>query len=175
MGRSFLGGNFGISNSAQPKSIVVTGSGTYNIGGVCTFEIDYKADALKDNVDSEVPVNESEKVAFNYSPDNLYYPGCHIVHFKADKEVKQASTDDGTWKVCFGVRPNVKTTIYYYEDNPDNGTRVWIPLSTTVTNSIACADALYTGVYMPAGYVQPTPVGVEAAVFRHRAPNALVQ
>lgn len=149
----------GVDNISQPKSIVVTGSGTYNIGGICTFEIDYKTTGLKDNVDSEVPLKESQQVPFNYFPDKLYFPGCHVVHYKNDQVVNQASTNDGKWRVCFGVRPNVQTKIYYYEDQPASGQRVWMPLPTTVENSIACADALYTGVYMPAGYVQPTPAG----------------
>lgn len=137
--------------ASQPKSIVVTGSGFFNVGGICTMEIAYKVDGLKNNVDSEVPVKESQKVPFDFSPETLYYPGCHVVHFKNDKLVNVASSQDGSWKVCFGVRPDVEAKIYYYEDEPADGVRVWKPLPTTITNNLACTDALYTGVYMPAG------------------------
>lgn len=155
----FTSGKSAGDNSLYPKSIIVTGTGLYNVGGVCTIDINFKVTGLQDKVDSEVPVKESQKVPFNFAPDKLYYPGCHVVHYKNDQVVKQASSDDGSWKVCFGVRPNVQSKIYYYEDQPANGVKVWIPLPTTVENSFACTDALYTGVYMPAGFVQPTPVG----------------
>jgi hypothetical protein len=144
-------------SSMYPKSIVVTGSGFFNIGAVCTIDIEYKVDGLKDNVDSEIPIKESQKVPWFYSPRELFYPGCHVVHFKNDKEVRQADPDDGAWKICFGARPELDTKIYYYEDKPESGEREWIALPTTIEDTYACTDALYTGVYMPAGLIQPTP------------------
>ncbi|MEW5940946.1 MAG: hypothetical protein AB1750_14850, partial [Chloroflexota bacterium] len=152
-------GNFSGDSSFYPKSIIVTGSGFYNVGGVCTIDIEYKKEGLKDNVDSEVPIKESQKVPWSLSPRELFYPGCHIVHFKDDKEVKQADPEDGTWKICFGARPELNTKIYYYEDKPDSGQRAWIELPTTIEDTYACTDALYTGVYMPTGMIQPTPLG----------------
>jgi hypothetical protein len=144
-------------NSAQPMSIVVTGSGSYLIGGVCQFNTTYKATDLKDAVDAEVPIAESSKVPFNGEGD-LYFPGCHIVHYKAEQVVKEASTADGDWQVCFGKRPDIQMKIYYYVDDPVSG-RVWIELPTTNESAYACAPALQTGVYMPAGIVVPLPGG----------------
>jgi len=144
-----------VSNTAaQPLSIVVTGSGSYLVGGVCMFDAEFKATDIKVNVDAEVPVKDSRKVPFGY-PDQLYYPGCHVVHFKQDQAVEQANAEDGDWKVCFGKRSDMELTIYYYLDNPPGGSRVWIPLPTSVEGDYACAPALYTGVYMPAGKVIP--------------------
>ena len=151
-------GNLSGDSSLYPKSIVVTGSGFFNIGGVCTIDIEFKKEGLKNDVDSEVPIKESQQVPWDRAPEELFYPGCHVVHFKNDKEVKQADTEDGTWKICFGARPELDTKIYYYEDKPEGGERVWIPLPTTIEDTYACTDAIYTGVYMPAGVVLPTPI-----------------
>ncbi len=146
-------------NASQPFSIVITGSGSYLVGGVCKIDVEYKGTGLKDNADAEVPVSESSKVSFS-GEGELFYPGCHIVHFKADKKVDQASADDGSWKVCFAQRPDIKMVIYYYMDNPTGGSRVWQALDTTSENGFACASAMFTGVYMPAGKVENQPGGI---------------
>lgn len=141
------------SNAAQPMSIIVTGSGSYLIGGVCKFDVNYIATDLKDQVDAEVPVADSQQVPFAGTGD-LYYPGCHVVHYKQDAIVDQANSQDGSWKVCFGKRPDISLTIYYYTlDNPSGGAPVWTSLPTTVEGAYSCAPAMYTGVYMPAGEV----------------------
>ncbi len=144
------------SNSAQPASVVISGSGTYNIGGICSLEVAMKATGLQDKADSEVPVTESRQVPFS-GEGELFFPGCHIVHMKADKVVNEADTNDGSWKVCFGTRPEANVVIYYYLDTPESGSRVWAPLPTTIENGFACAPAVYTGVYMPAGKIKPEP------------------
>jgi hypothetical protein len=86
--------------------------------------------------------------------DDPYYPGCHVVHYKKDKVVDVADGKDGSWKVCFGKRPDIELTIYYYKylDTPPTG-EVWTELPITVEGDYTCASALYTGVYMPAGKV----------------------
>ena len=151
-------GNTSGDSSLFPKSIVVTGSGFFNIGGVCTMDIEYKVEKLKNNIDSEILIKESQKVPWEYAPRELFYPGCHVVHFKDDKEVKQADTNDGTWKICFGNRTELDVKIYYYEDKPASGVREWIELPTVVEDTYVCTDAIYTGVYMPAGLIEPTPI-----------------
>lgn len=148
------------SNAAQPMSIIVTGSGSYLIGGVCKFDVNYIATDLKDQVDAEVPVADSQKVPFAGTGD-LYYPGCHVVHYKQDAIVDQANSQDGSWKICFGKRPDISLTIYYYLDNPPGGAPVWISLPTTVEGAYSCAPAMLTGVYMPAGDVIEAPGGYE--------------
>ena len=145
-------------NSAQPMSIVVTGSGSYLIGGICKYDVTFTATDLKDAVDAEVPVADSKMVPFAGTGD-LYYPGCHVVHYKADQVVDQANDADGDWKVCFGKRPDINLTIYYYLDN--DASPSWSALPTTVEGAYACAPALHTGVYMPAGEVIPAEGGYE--------------
>jgi hypothetical protein len=139
--------------SLYPKSIIVTGNGVFNVGGVCSMDIKYAATAknLKNNIDSEVPVKESQQVPWTFTPQEPFFPGCHIVHFKDGKEIRQADSNDGTWRVCFGARPDVDTKIYFYEDKPADGVRVWQPLPSSKEDTFVCADALYSGVYIPAG------------------------
>jgi hypothetical protein len=148
---------------SQPSSIVVTGSGDYLVGGVCQFNATYISSDLKDEVDAEVPIKESKAVPFSYEGD-LFYPGCHVVHYLQDKVVSQVTSDEGNWKVCFGKRPDIQMKIYYYQDKPKGGSPIWISLPTTVEGKYACAPALVTGVYMPAGKVDNQPGDIGAAV-----------
>ena len=135
-------------------SIVVTGSGSYLIGGVCKFDYHVRCHRFKRQVDAEVPIAHSQMVPFTGKVD-FYYPGCHVVQYKQDEVVDHANDEDGDWKVCFGKRPDIDLVIYYYEynDTPPDGSEVWIAMPTTVEGAYSCAPALHTGVYMPAGVV----------------------
>ena len=139
--------------SDQPASITITGSGTYNVGGFCNLEVEYKlSEGLKDEADVEVPTDYSEKVPFGYEGE-LYLPGCHLVHFKNDEIVSETNSDDGNWRVCFAERPDIELTVYYYQDEPFEDAPFWIELETTHENGFACALAPYTGEYAPGSKV----------------------
>jgi hypothetical protein len=132
-------------------------SGVYNIGGICVLDIEYKGTNLKNKADAEIPVEESSQVPFAYD-GKLLFPGCHVVHFKDGKIVREASANDGNWKVCFGDNPDIADVrIYYYLDDPESGSRVWIPIETYDENTMICATARFTGVYMPAGRTLKDP------------------
>ena len=146
-----------ISPQNDPKlapSLFVTEvaeSGVYNIGGICFLNVEYKETNVKNNADAEIPIEESGKVPFSYD-GKLLFPGCHVVHFKDGEIVREAAAKDGNWKVCFGDNPDMKDVqIYYYLDDPENGTKVWIPTETYREDTLVCANAHFTGVYMPAG------------------------
>ncbi|HMB21840.1 MAG TPA: hypothetical protein VKP08_03360 [Anaerolineales bacterium] len=137
----------------------ITESGIYNIGGICLLNVEYKETNVKNNADAEVSIEESGKVPFDYD-GRLLFPGCHVVHYKDDKIVREAAAKDGDWKVCFGDNPDLKNVqIYYYLDDPENGTKVWIPLETYKEDTVTCANARFTGVYMPAGKTVRDPGG----------------
>lgn len=146
------------NNLAPPPFITeITESGTYNIGGICILEVEYKATNVKNAADAEVPIEESGKVPFSYE-GRLLFPGCHVVHFKDNEIVREASAEDGDWKVCFGDNPDMDNIrIYYYLDEPESGSRVWIPLETFEEDTLICANARFTGVYMPAGRTLEDP------------------
>ena len=140
--------------NAEPSSITIEGSGTYNVGGFCNLEVEYKLDSgLKDEADVEVPTDYSAMLPFGYEGD-LYLPGCHLVHFKNNEIVREVSAEDGSWKVCFAERPNVELTVYYYLDEPFEDSPFWIELETTHDDGFACAFAPYTGEYAPGSKVE---------------------
>ncbi len=147
----------GANLAPPPYKTEISESGIYNIGGVCLFNVEYKKTNVKNNADAEIPIEESSKVPFP-GKGRLFFPGCHLVHYKDSQIVPEGNTQGGNWKVCFGDNPNMKNLqIYYYQDNPATGSKVWIPLATTVENTLACANAPYTGVYMPAGETTEDP------------------
>jgi hypothetical protein len=144
-------------------SATITGNGIYNIGGVCTIEVEFTADDVQIIADSEVQHTEIKEVPY-YGQGNLLYPGCHIVHYKQDEVVTQMEVEDGSSKICFGASPILTETIHYYLDSPPAGSRTWIPLPTHLEDKdrLVCAPALHTGLYMPIGEILPYPGSEEA-------------
>ena len=111
-------------NSPLETAVTITGSGTYNVGGVCTLAVTYNISGLQDNADAEVPLSQSSQVPFPNSTETLIQPGCHVVHTKNGTTVTEMSDTDGTWNVCFGYNSNLeKVDMYYYLDTPASGAR----------------------------------------------------
>jgi hypothetical protein len=150
----------------SPLKIIktITEDGTYNLGGVCTIELNYNVTGYKTVADAEVPVQDSKKVTFNpiqllgYSEEFLLFPGCHFVYYKLDNKQEYQIVDpmpvnDGSARVCFGANPTLTMGIYYYLDDTPVSSRVWIALPTTLEDDgkLICAPAQHTGVYMPSG------------------------
>jgi hypothetical protein len=140
-----------VSGVAQPLSgITITESGSYTIGGLCQFNAVYTHTGASATIAVDVPAEVSRKVPYNYEGD-LYLAGCHIVHSAMGVVTAEMSPTYGSWEVCFGDRPDVQLTIYYYPDHPQSGSAVWLPLTTTAKDGFVCAPAIYTGVYAPGG------------------------
>lgn len=145
------------SGAAQPASIKdISESGSYTIGGLCEFNAVYMGSGASTDVAVDVPANVSRKIPYAYE-DELYLAGCHVVHYTLDKTTnkkivtREMSPTYGSWEVCFGDRPEVELRIYYYLDDPETGSAVWLPLVTThTTDGFACAPSIFTGVYAPA-------------------------
>ena len=141
-----------------PSNIDIRRSGIYQVGGVCVFTVVYNTLGSTDNVHVQDPINgdpvdNSDGVPF---PDNsglLYLPGCHVIHYK-NGQIIHWETDpaDGTWKICFALRPGVDDMkIYYYLGDLTDRASDWLPLRSTIENGMVCAPANYTAVYAPAG------------------------
>jgi len=134
---------------------MITKSGTYNGGGVCSLQVEY----FELNLSNVLHVEEDTEISANVPfPDNaglLYLPGCHVFHYKLDKLVTDVTTKQGKWKICFAAVPNKETTIYFYyanDDTPRGVKSAWAPLETTIEGGMACAPLTnYTGVYAPTG------------------------
>lgn len=140
------------------KLITITQDGIYNVGGVCTVEVDFLKENLQIIADAEVPIEESKKVIYP-GDANLLFPGCHFVHFKDDEIVNPLDSQDGTAEVCFGASSNMVMSIWYYLDSTPAEGRVWQELPTWLEDNgrLVCASAKYTGVYMPTGKIIPRP------------------
>lgn len=163
-----------VSSLLQSGPVTVTASGSYNVEGVCTLDVEYKATTgLQDKADARVPIAESKKVPFSgVGNEKLIYPGCHVVHYKADAVVKEASSEDGSWKVCFGTNPSLQIRIYYYLDSTITGSPIWLPLDTTTENGVSCAPAMFSGVYMPAGQrINPPGAGTQGNILNPPNPQ----
>ena len=146
------------ANSRLLTLKTITETGLSNIGGVCTVDVKFKTTGNKVITDAEVPIAESKVVPpINPDGNNLLFPGCHIVFYKDNKIVNPVNTNDVTLKICFGASSELQMGIYYYLDTPASGNRVWVPLPTTLEdqNRLICAQAIYTGVYMPTGKLIP--------------------
>ncbi len=141
-----------------PSSIDIHRTGVYSVGGVCVFTVIYNTLGPSDQVHVQDPVNgdpvdNSDGVPF---PDNsglLYLPGCHVLHYM-NGQIVHWETDpaNGTWKICFALRPGVSDMkIYYYLGDLTERASDWLPLRSTIENGMVCAPANYTGMYAPAG------------------------
>lgn len=134
-----------------PDSVIIADTGgTFPIGGICTFFVEYNISGLKDVVFVEKSIEKSRSIPFPEDDGKIHLPGCHVLHYKLNQLMTEMSLDDGRWEICFAARPEVTTTIYYYLDDLEVITPPWVPLETTVEDGIACAPALFTGVYAPA-------------------------
>ncbi|MCE9644915.1 MAG: hypothetical protein K8S20_02865 [Chloroflexi bacterium] len=135
----------------QPLSeITITESGSYTVGGLCQLNVVYTHTGASVKAAIDVPASESRKVPYSYD-DELYLAGCHIVHYTKGEVTPEISPAYGSWEVCFGDRPDMQLTVYYYADQPESGSAVWLPLTTTLKDGFACAPANFSGVYAPGG------------------------
>jgi hypothetical protein len=143
------------------SDIVITQSGTYPVGGVCLITATYDTTGLSDTVQVAYPtkhyVQDTLTVPFSdyANGDLLFFPGCHVVHYKNQLVQDQMNTGnpkDGDWQICFAAIPNKTMTIYYYSDNLTNIKAPWTALVTKTANGMACADLVdFSAIYAPAG------------------------
>lgn len=140
----------------------ITESGNYAIGGICSLIVEYKQPELSDDAhvadnlrDDKDRVDSYDNNQYDRFPDGqglIYEPGCHVVHYDKDKIVEWEMTpEQGSWKICFAVRPDRHNTIYYYLGDYQDQASKWVALETTTEGGMACAPAQHTGVYVPTG------------------------
>ena len=137
--------------------MVITSSGTYSAGGICTIIVEYKKTNITDVVHVQDPIQRDPGDWDTYVPFPdpgalLYQPGCHVLHYENGELVEwEQGEPEGSWTICFAARPDKEMTIYYYLANLENFNSPWQPLETTVKDGKACAPAQFTGMYTPAG------------------------
>ncbi len=135
-----------------PFTTLITESGTYTAGGVCMLKVEYRIDGLSDALHVEPPAQDTLTVPFPGLEDLLYFPGCHVIHYRDSKVKPTMTRQEGDWEICFAARPGKEMTIYYYRDDLTRITPPWLPLETTTENGMACANLVdFSAVYTPAG------------------------
>jgi hypothetical protein len=148
----------GVGGTVRPPAsrISFAASGEYAVGGVCIIRAEYKVGGLSNEVWVAYEEEETETVPFpDYEKgDMLYFPGCHVVHYRDAnlKEEMNVDEEEGEWEICFAERPGKDMTIYYYQDDLDDITPPWQPLETRVEGGLACAKLVdFTAIYTPSG------------------------
>jgi len=141
-----------------PKSITITSSGGYSVGGICTLVVKYKKNNIQDRVHVQDPIEEDPgdwdtNIPFPTENGLLYQPGCHVLHYEDGEIVRweQSVEEDGSWTICFAARPDKEMTIYYYLADLEDHASQWIALESTTENGRVCAPAQFTGMYTPGG------------------------
>lgn len=145
-----------------PVAAIISESGFYSVGGICTFTVLYRepfqaneiqvADALRHDNYPIYTYDYSEHDIFPENQGLIYYPGCHVLHYDRGEITRwEKFVDQGDWIICFAEMPDKEMTIYYYLGDTEDQESSWIPLETTVSGGEACAPAFFTGVYVPTG------------------------
>ena len=149
---------FAGSITPPSKSITITRSGGYSVGGICTLIVEYKKNTIQDQVHVQDPIKEDPgdwdtNIPFPTENGLLYQPGCHVLHYEDGEIVRweQSTDDDGSWTICFAARPDKEMTIYYYLADLEDHASQWIALESTTENGRVCAPAQFTGMYTPGG------------------------
>ena len=75
-----------------------------------------------------------------------------LKYYLGNTPVAAVPPASGNVQVCYAVPPNASTAqIYFYVVDPGEGQPVWVPLTTTLNNTTACASALSSGYYAIVG------------------------
>lgn len=133
-----------------PADVVITGDGTYSIGGVSTLTV---SDLAPGYAIAAFLANHA--FALGRIPDgagSILADITFIRYFHQGRLIPELPPDDGDVTICYAVPPGVAAQIYFFDFyGPRFGERrgqpSWEPLETTVENGIACASARRTGAY----------------------------
>lgn len=128
--------------SVKPPPVVappITGSGTYSVGGICTFRVIELAS------DVTLHADVLPYATLGIRPQNIasYLAGvCRAIYTKVGAGVIDLTGSDGQVEICFAAIPNATGKLYVYND------KAWTALDTTTEAGLACAPAQQTGKYV---------------------------
>lgn len=125
-----------------PGVVVITQSGTYSIGGFCTYTVKFIATDISVHVSLERPLPRP-------LPDKVHAvrQGCRVTYYQKGVRIDEFTPQMGTSKICFSAIPKENTKIYFF--NVYANEPVWGPTGKTdVADSVACSDAGKSGVYV---------------------------
>ena len=127
-----------------PGEVVITESGTYSIGGFCTYTVEFIATDISVHVSLEHPLPRP-------LPDQVHAvrQGCRVTYYQRleGTQIDVFTAELGTSTICFSAIPEKNAAIYFY--NVYAADPVWGPADNTqVNNGVACSDAGKSGVYV---------------------------
>ncbi len=137
--------------SVQPPpapNIIVRTSGTFTLGGFCTF----KVDSLSPDVLFEVERADVSVLGTPYPvPDGIFLsPVCSIqYHDRLGNHLPGLQSGQGNVEICFAVIPDRFGDIYLFSQFT---TPAWTDLTTIVDDIMACAPANVSGFYVRRGH-----------------------
>lgn len=122
------------------QELVITESGTYTLGGFCSYTVEFLAPDISVHLSLERPLPRP-------LPDKVHAvrQGCRVTyHQRPDGTlIDEFTAEMGTARICFAEIPNQKSTVYFLNMYSPNA--VWGPAGDL---DVACSGADLSGVYV---------------------------
>jgi hypothetical protein len=127
-----------------PRRILITASGTYSIGGFCTYTVEFSdlAPGVSVLVELERPLPRP-------LPDQVHAvrQGCRVTYYQDGDIIDEFMPELGSSSICFAATPAQNFTNYFYTIYAPNP--AWSPTSDTIVESgVACSSAGPSAVYV---------------------------
>jgi hypothetical protein len=123
-----------------PGEVVITESGTYNIGGFCNYTVEFLVPDISVHISLERPLPRP-------LPGKVHAvrQGCRVTYYQRPDgtRIDEFTAEMGTSQICFADIPKNKNTVYFlniYSADP-----AWGPAKGIED---ACSDAGLSGVYV---------------------------
>jgi hypothetical protein len=125
-----------------PSRILITVSGTYSIGGFCTYTVQFLDPGVSVLVELERPLPRP-------LPDQVHAvrQGCRVTYYQNDAIINEFTPELGASSICFAATPAQNFTNYFYTVYAPNP--AWSPTTDTIVESgVACSSAGPSAVYV---------------------------
>jgi hypothetical protein len=125
-----------------PGRILITESGTYSIGGFCTYTVEFLDPGVSVLVELEQPLPRP-------LPDQVHAvrQGCRVTYYQNGEIIDEFTPALGSSSICFAATPAQNTTNYFYTVYAPSPT--WSPTTDTIVESgVACSSAGPSAVYV---------------------------
>ena len=127
-----------------PGEVVITQSGSYSIGGFCSYTVEFSATDISVHVSLERPLPRP-------LPDKVHAvrQGCRVTYYQraAGTRIDEFTSEMGTSRICFSAIPDENARVYFF--NVYSPEPVWAPAGgTQVDGGVVCSDAGNSGVYV---------------------------
>lgn len=125
-----------------PRFVFITESGTYSIGGFCTYTVEFLEPGVSVRVALERPLPRP-------LPDGVHKvrQGCRVTYYLHGQRIDEFTPELGSSQICFAVTPQKDNKVYFY--TVYSSAPVWGPTSeTNVETGSACSAAGPSAVYV---------------------------